>query len=93
MHYRECILVEMHSLECIPKIEDPNTGLDIEPEAEEKAKLVLLGKVLSTKVFSRIVVKEVISKAWNTINEVEVAVMDKNVFMFSFSHEVDVRRV
>ena len=39
------------------------------------------------------VVKEVISKAWNTINEVEVAVMDKNVFMFSFSHEVDVRRV
>ncbi len=27
MHSQECILAELHSLECIPKIEDPNTGL------------------------------------------------------------------
>jgi hypothetical protein len=27
MHFRECILVGMYSLECISKIEDPNTGL------------------------------------------------------------------
>ena len=27
MHSRECILAGMHFLECILKIEDPNTGL------------------------------------------------------------------
>jgi hypothetical protein len=26
MHTRECILVGMYSLKCIPKIEDPNTS-------------------------------------------------------------------
>ena len=68
-------------------------SLDIKPEAEEKAKLIMLGKVLSTKVFSRLVVKEIICRAWNTINEVEVAIVDKNVFMFTFGHEVDIRRI
>ena len=54
---------------------------------------MLLGKVLSYKVFSGLVVVEIIAKAWNTTNEVEVSVVDKNVFLFSFKHEVDVRRV
>ena len=67
--------------------------LEVQPEAEEKVKLLLLDKILSTKTCSRLVVKDIISKVWNTINEVEVSVMDKNVFMFSFNHEVDMRRV
>ena len=67
--------------------------LDTEPDAEEKAKLLLLGKLLSFKTFSRLVVKDIISKAWNTVNEVEVSVVDKNIFLFSFKHEVDMRRV
>ena len=67
--------------------------LDTEPDAEEKAKLLLLGKLLSIKTFSRLVVKDIISKAWNTVNEVEVSVIDKNIFLFSFKHEVDMRRV
>ena len=67
--------------------------LDTEPDAEEKAKLLLLGKLLSFKTFSRLVVKDIISKAWNTVNEVEVSVIDKNIFLFSFKHEVDMRRV
>ena len=46
--------------------------LDAEPEAEEKVKLLLLGKILSTKIFSKVVVKEIIDKAWNTINPVDV---------------------
>jgi hypothetical protein len=36
------------------------------------------------------VVGEIITEAWNTINEVEVAMIDKNVFLFTFKHEVDV---
>ena len=67
--------------------------LDIEPDAEEKSKLMLIGKVLSSKVFTRTVVKEIITKAWNTSFEVEVAVLDKNLFSFSFRHEGDVRKV
>lgn len=67
--------------------------LDIEPDAEEKSKLMLIGKVLSSKVFTRTVVKEIITKAWNTSFEVEVAVLDKNIFSFSFRHEGDVRKV
>ena len=67
--------------------------LDTEPDEEEKAKLLLLGKLLSIKTFSCLVVKDIISKAWNTVNEVEVSVIDKNIFLFSFKHEVDMRRV
>ena len=52
-----------------------------------------MGKILLAKAFSRVVVKEIIAKAWNTINEVEVATVDRNVFLFTFKHEVDVRRV
>jgi hypothetical protein len=68
-------------------------SLEIIPEAEEKAKLVLLGKILSPKLFSCTVVKEIIAKARNTIKAVEVVAIDKNIFSFSFGHEVDVRRV
>ena len=67
--------------------------LETEPKAEEKSKLLLLGKILSTKVFSKLVVKDIIDKAWNTTKPVDVSLIDKNVFMFSFNHEVDVFRV
>ena len=36
---------------------------------------------------------EILVKAWNLINDFEVALVDKNVFVFSFNHEADVRRV
>uniref|UniRef100_A0A2N9J298 CCHC-type domain-containing protein n=1 Tax=Fagus sylvatica TaxID=28930 RepID=A0A2N9J298_FAGSY len=45
------------------------------------------------RYFSKVVVKEIIAKAWNTINEVDVVAVDKNVFLFCFKHEVDVKRV
>ncbi len=68
-------------------------SLGVEPSAEDKAKFLLIGKVLSHKVFSHFVVKEIIAKAWNTIKEVSVTVLDKNVFLFTFEHEVDVRKI
>ena len=67
--------------------------LEITLEAEDKVKLILLGKVLSTRAFSRSVVREIVGKAWNTTYEVDADVLDKNIFMFSFQHEGDVRRV
>ena len=68
-------------------------SLGVEPSAEDKAKFLLIGKVLSHKVFSHSVVKEIIAKAWNTIKGVSVTVLDKNVFLFTFGHEVDVRKI
>ncbi len=67
--------------------------LEVEPKAESKAKLMLVGKILSTKAFSPLVVKEIIDKAWNTTKEVEVSILDKNIFLSTFFHEVDVFRV
>ena len=63
--------------------------LETEPKAEEKSKLLLLGKILSTKVFSKLVVKDIIDKAWNTTKPMNVSLIDKNVFLFSFNHEVE----
>uniref|UniRef100_A0A2N9HFT5 Reverse transcriptase domain-containing protein n=1 Tax=Fagus sylvatica TaxID=28930 RepID=A0A2N9HFT5_FAGSY len=68
-------------------------SLDVDPKAETQAKLMLMGKVLTSRYFSKVVVKEIIAKAWNTVNEVDVAAVDKNVFLFSFKHEVDVKTV
>ncbi|KAK7855561.1 hypothetical protein CFP56_027399, partial [Quercus suber] len=40
--------------------------------------------------FPRNLVKEILVKAWNVINDIEVTVVDKNIFMFSFLHEADI---
>ena len=67
-------------------------SLEIVPAVEEKSNLVLLGKILLTKIFSRLVVKEIVVKEWNTVNVAEVIALDKDIFSFTFAHEVDVRR-
>ena len=51
--------------------------LGIDSGIEESTKLLLLGKILSNKSFPRTVVKDIVGKAWNLINEVEVKVVDK----------------
>lgn len=55
-------------------------------------KKLLIGKILTNKAFPKSLVKEILIKAWNVINDVEVSAVDKNIFMFSFKHEADVRR-
>lgn len=54
---------------------------------------MLVGKILSPKAFSCWLVKDILTKAWNLINEVEVnvVIVDKTTFMFVFKHEADVR--
>ena len=67
-------------------------NLDVVPSSSKNSKKLLIGKILSNKSFPRSIVKEILVKAWNVINDIEVTVVDKNVFMFSFKHEADVRR-
>ncbi len=66
--------------------------LEIDTDKEESTKLLLARKILSNKSFPRSVVKDIVGKSWNVAYEVEVKSIDKNVFMFIFNHEVDLRR-
>nr|POE72535.1 hypothetical protein CFP56_33852 [Quercus suber] len=67
-------------------------NLDVDPSAQEKSNRLLIGKILSKKVFPKPLVKEILTKAWNIVNDIEVSVADKNVFIFSFVHEAELRR-
>ena len=53
---------------------------------------LLIGKILSKKVFPKPLVKEILTKAWNTINDIKVLVANKNMFIFSFAHEAELRK-
>ena len=70
----------------------PKVSLEVDRSADVQSKLMLIGKILSLKPFSRLIVKDIITKSWNTVDEVELSVVDKNIFIFSFKHEADVRR-
>nr|POF20283.1 hypothetical protein CFP56_48189 [Quercus suber] len=67
-------------------------SLKVVPTSNEGSKILLIGKILSSKAFSKSLVKEILIKAWNVINDIEVFAVDKNLFMFSFKHEADVKR-
>ena len=67
-------------------------NLDVVPSSKESSKLLLIGKILSKKSFPKALVKEILKKAWNVLNEVEVCVVDKNVFVFFFKHDANVKR-
>ena len=67
-------------------------NLAVVPSSKESSKRLIIGKILSKKFFPKTLVKEILVKAWNLINDFEVALVDKNVFVFSFNHEADVRR-
>nr|POE46675.1 hypothetical protein CFP56_61816 [Quercus suber] len=68
-------------------------NLEVVPTSNEDSKNLLIGKILSSKAFSKSLVKEILIKAWNVINDVEVSAVDKNIFMFSFKHELIVSEV
>nr|POE51181.1 hypothetical protein CFP56_49398 [Quercus suber] len=67
-------------------------NLQVVSSSKESSKRLLIGKILSKKSFPKVLVKEILVKAWNIITDFDVALVDKNVFVFSFNHEADVRR-
>uniref|UniRef100_A0A7N2L3I4 Reverse transcriptase n=1 Tax=Quercus lobata TaxID=97700 RepID=A0A7N2L3I4_QUELO len=48
-------------------------NLDVVPSSKESSKRLLIGKILSKKSFPKALVKEILTKAWNVLNEVEVS--------------------
>ena len=63
-------------------------NLEVVSTSSNTSKCLLIGKILSNKSFPRALVKDILTKAWNVLNEIEVASVDKNVFVFTFKHEV-----
>jgi hypothetical protein len=51
--------------------------------------LSLLRKIISTRNFIAVVVKEILEKAWHLSQPIQVQRVDRNTFLFMFGHEVD----
>lgn len=56
-------------------------------------KLILVGKVIFTKIFPTNTIKATLKKSWATKRRFQVAVKGTNIFQFTFKHEVDVHFV
>ncbi len=59
----------------------------------EVHKLSLIGKIITKRSFNHSMVRDIVTKAWNLSFPVSMMKMDRNVFLFSFQHEVDLNLV
>ena len=64
----------------------PSQGPTIFPD------LILIGKLITSKDTSLNYVKDIAFRAWKLVYSMEVKRLDKNIFVFSFQHEVDAHR-
>ncbi|KAI9084477.1 hypothetical protein K1719_033465 [Acacia pycnantha] len=60
---------------------------------EEEVEKMLIGKVLSSKTYSRSAIQRILQKAWNLQSGFNVIEITGNAFMFWFSDEVEYNRI
>ncbi|KAJ1376237.1 Zinc knuckle CX2CX4HX4C [Sesbania bispinosa] len=63
------------------------------PEAAKLAKHTLVGRILAAKSLNRNAVKEILSKAWNVQEEINISDLGPNIFLFNFSDRKIATRV
>ncbi|KAJ1405016.1 Zinc knuckle CX2CX4HX4C [Sesbania bispinosa] len=88
--------MEGNSLSVHPHPSPEGMELHLEPEGEEGLQVdrkTLVGKVLVEKVLNKAVVKEIISKAWNLGEDLNIVDLGPNVYMFNFSRVKDAKRI
>ena len=55
--------------------------------------LSLIGKIISSRSFSTVVIKDIIQRAWNSSREVTITKMGKNIFLFSFGTVTELENI
>ena len=45
--------------------------------------IILVGKIMARKILNKIVVKEVITKSWNAMEEIIIAESNPNMYIFT----------
>ncbi len=68
---------------------DNRLSLPAESPMTTSCHLTLVGKILSTRNFTHAVVKDIVDKAWKPSSPIQVQRVERNIFLFSFGHEVD----
>ncbi|TXG71339.1 hypothetical protein EZV62_006274 [Acer yangbiense] len=63
--------------------------IDLKDDGEKQLALRLVGKVLSSKMINRAAFIAIMPKIWRTMAEVEIEVIDGNMFSFTFKNEHD----
>ncbi|KAF2299334.1 hypothetical protein GH714_031615 [Hevea brasiliensis] len=85
---------ELISLTQQLQCEDPVLELTIDNAQSRKVQdHILVGKLISDKRFSLNVIKTVLQKSWRIRSEFQVTAKRTNIFVFSFSHMVDLKYV
>lgn len=80
-----------------PNIEDPEELTEImvpaKPNNKGLATRSLVGKICSDKELNRNVVKEILNKTWGMFLGFHMTDLGRNMFLFSFSHELHSKEV
>ena len=69
------------------RLELPPNQQPLNPSA-----ITIIRKLLSPKILSLPVIKEVVTKAWRPLYPLEVLKLDPNIFLFKFQHETDAQK-
>lgn len=77
------------------KISCQEHRLELPPNQDPKIhpKLIILAKFITSKQIGLTYIKEIALKAWKLVYPLEVKRLDKNIYLFSFQHEVNAHTV
>ncbi|KAJ1382435.1 Zinc knuckle CX2CX4HX4C [Sesbania bispinosa] len=62
-------------------------------EAVARAKTTLVGRIVADKALNRNVVKDIVTKAWNMQEDLKIADMGPNTYLFTFARVDQVKRI